>query len=199
MAEPYRATARAWLPQGVETWGSEPTVTLPSAQGGAPAWQRWSQVGLGHATYAGFNWCFDHVLYVLVVYHYGMFHGGALMTALSCLQCAATLVIYQRMRIDWVGAGLLAQLGAKPNPSRIERLLLPMSRWSPTAVFVALCLLQDPFIATAYRRAGRFGALTRRDWQHFLVAVLISNLYWILVASALGKLLAAAWHLLSNG
>jgi hypothetical protein len=139
------------------------------------------------------------VLYVFVIYHYGMLQGGALMTALSCIQCALTLVIYQRMRIDWVGAGLLAELRTKENPSRLERVLRPLSHWSPKAVFVALCMLQDPFIATAYLREGRFGALTRRDWQHFLVAVLISNLYWILVASVLGNLLAAAWHLISNG
>jgi hypothetical protein len=139
------------------------------------------------------------VLYVYVVYRYGMLQGGAIMTALSCLQCATTLVVYQRMGIDWVGAGFLSQLRTKTNLSLVERLLVRVSQWSPAAMFAALCVLQDPFITTAYFREGRFGPLARSDWRRFVAAVLISNLYWILVASAVGNLLAATWRLVSNG
>lgn len=162
-------------------------------------WRRVSQIGIGHTAYTAFNWCFDHVLYVYVVFRYGIIHGGAIMTVLSLVQCAATLVIYQRMRIDWVGAGFLRQLQTKPNPSLVERILLRVSQWPPAALFIALCVLQDPFIATAYFREGRFGSLDRRDWWRFLAAVLVSNLYWIFVASAVGSVLVGVWRLLANG
>ena len=121
------------------------------------------------------------------------------MTALSFVQCAATLVIYQRMGIDWVGAGALHQLQTKPDPSLLERLLVRVTQWPPVALFTALCVLQDPFITTAYFRKGCFGPLARSDWWRFLAALLVSNLYWILVASAVGSLLVATWRLLLNG
>jgi hypothetical protein len=169
----------------------------PTLDGGA--WWRLSQIGLGHAAYTAFNWFFDHVLYVYVVYRFGILYGGAVMTALSFVQCAATLSVYQRMGIDWVGAGFLHQLRYKANPSWLERCLIRATTWPPAALFTALCLLQDPFVTTAYFRRGRFGPLAPRDWRIFLGSVLVSNLYWIFVASAVGNLIAWTWHLCQGG
>src|SRR5258706_3694112 len=78
---------------------------------------RLAEVGMGHAVYATFSWFFDNVLYIYVVYRLGLLVGGALMTFLSLVVCAATLLVYEQMRVDWVGAGSLARLSCVPKPS----------------------------------------------------------------------------------
>lgn len=158
-------------------------------------WQRLAQIGTGHALYAGFNWAFDNILYVWVIYTLGMLKGGALMMAASGLQCALTLVVYQRMRIDWVGTGFLAEIRAKPERTRLERVLVWASNRHPAVIFTLLCVFQDPFITAAWFKQGSFERLTRRDWGIFAAAVAVANLYWIFVASLIGQAVATLWRL----
>jgi hypothetical protein len=198
MMSAYQSTHSPW-----PTLGSPELVGSRSLSVGTTGvidqyWARVSLIGIGHGAYTAFNWLFDNVLYVYVIFHLGMLQGGAVMTALSLVQCATTLVIYQRMGIDWVGVGFLQELQQKPNQTVVERLLVWVSRWPSPALFVALCMFQDPFVTTTYFRGGRFGPLARTDWAIFIAAVLASNLYWIFVASALGKLVATVWQLLST-
>ena len=56
------------------------------------------QIGAGHTIYATFNWFFDQVLYVYVIYRLGLVTGCVVMTFLSLIQCGATLVIYECKR-----------------------------------------------------------------------------------------------------
>ncbi len=160
-------------------------------------WQRLAQIGTGHALYAAFNWVFDNVLYVWVIYTLGMLKGGALMMAASGLQCALTLLVYQRMRVDWVGTGLLAEIRTKPEPTRLERVLIWGSNRHPAVVFILLCVFQDPFITTAWFKQGSFERLDRRDWAIFTSAVVVTNVYWIFAASLIGQAIATAWQSLS--
>ena len=152
------------------------------------------QVGVGHATYAAFSWAFDNVLYLYVVYRLGLLVGGALMTALSLTLCAATLVAYERMRVDWVGAGALERLASLPSPSWWQRLILWADRRGALPVFLALSVFQDAFITTAYFRRGRFDGLRGRDWRVFLGSVLVSNLYWTLRSGVIIAALVAVWR-----
>ena len=161
-------------------------------------WQRLARIGTGHALYATFNWVFDNILYVYVVYTLGVLRGGALMMAASFVQCAITLVAYQRMRIDWVGTGLLAEIRARPQRTRIERALVWASNRHPGLIFTLLCVFQDPFITSAYFKQGSFERLSRRDWAIFVAAVVVSNVYWIFVASLIGQAVAAAWRLVAS-
>ncbi len=154
-----------------------------------------AQIGTGHALYAAFNWVFDNVLYVWVIYTLGMLKGGALMMAASGLQCALTLLVYQRMRVDWVGTGLLAEIRTKPEPTRLERALIWASNRHPAIVFILLCVFQDPFITTAWFKQGSFDRLGRRDWALFTAAVIVSNLYWICLASLIGQALVTAYQI----
>lgn len=160
-------------------------------------WRRLAQIGTGRALYAAFNWLFDNVLYVYVVMTLGVLKGGALMMGLSFIQCAATLVAYQRMRIDWVGAGLLFEIKRKPARTRLENVLVWASDRHPAIIFTLLCVLQDPFITAAYFKHGSFERLSGRDWTLFVAAVIVSNLYWIFAASLIGQAVVALWRLCS--
>ncbi len=160
-------------------------------------WQRLAQIGTGHTLYATFNWIFDNILYVYVVYTLGMLRGGALMMAASFVQCAITLVVYQRMRIDWVGTGLLAEIRARRSRTRVENALVWASNRHPGVIFTLLCVFQDPFITAAYFKQGSFERLSRHDWAIFVAAVIVSNVYWIFVASLIGQAVADLWRLVT--
>jgi hypothetical protein len=158
-----------------------------------------ARIGVGHLSYATFNFFFDQVLYVFMVYRLGVLLGGALMTTASLLGCAATLLVYQRMGIDWVGSGALHSLVSKEKPSLIERLLLWAIRKGKVAIFFALCLYQDPFITTAYFIKGRFGILETRDWQIFFGSVLVSNGYWTLRSGLVAQVIVYAFGKIHGG
>ena len=172
-------------------------VAAPAGLDPPQLWQRLARIGTGHALYATFNWVFDNILYVWVVYTLGMVKGGALMMAASFAQCALTLVVYQRMRIDWVGTGLLAEIRLKRERTRLERALVWASERHPAVIFTLLCVFQDPFITAAWFKQGSFGGLTRRDWAIFVAAVVVANVYWIFVASLIGQAVATLWQLLT--
>ena len=159
--------------------------------------QRLAQIGTGHLLYASFNFVFDEIVYVYVVYRLGMLVGGGIMTTFSLVQCAITLLIYERMQIDWVGAGSLARLASVPNPCWWQRIVRWAMHRGKVAIFIALCLFQDPFITTAYFRQGRFDGLTGRDWRIFFGSVLVSNLYWTLRSGVAAAILVTAWRWLS--
>lgn len=174
------------------------TLAMTSASGVTPArldshWRRLAQIGIGHSLYAAFCWLFDHVLYVYVVYTLGILLGGAIMTAASLLICIATLMIYERMKVDWVGAGLLNEIAARQRHSLTDRLLVWTTRQNRVVVFLILCALSDPFITTAYLRGGAFNGLRKRDWQIFCASVLVSNLYWIFAADLIGHAVVTIW------
>lgn len=161
--------------------------------------QRLAQIGMGHLFYATFNWFFDNILYVFVVYQLGLFAGGVIMTTLSLVVSAATLFVYERMGIDWVGAGGLARLSLVQNPTWWQRIV----RWAMgrgnAAIFIVLCLLQDPFITTVYFRQGRFDGLNGRDWRIFFGSVFVSNFYWTLRSGVAAVILVKAWGWIGQG
>jgi hypothetical protein len=163
-----------------------------------PPRRRIAEIGTGHLIYATFSWFFDNIVYVFVVYRLGLLVGGAIMTAFSLALCVATLLLYERMRIDWVGAGSLARLSCIPNPSWWQRIIIWATRRGDGLVFVVLCIFQDPFITTAYFRRGRFDGLTLRDWRIFFSSVLVSNFYWTLRSGVAAAILVGAWRWLTH-
>lgn len=159
-------------------------------------YKRFASIGLGHLLYAAFNWVLDHVIYVYAVFTWGIVLGGGVMALFSLIQCALTLRFYEKMQIDWVGAGVLNVFLAKQPNSLLGRLFCRISK-KQKAVFIFLCVFSDPFITTAYFRKGRFNGLTAQDWRIFLYSVLVSNGYWICVCALLGNGIASLWQWLS--
>ncbi len=170
------------------------TTTAPPRR----LWRRIRTVLTGHALYAGFNFFFDQILYVYVIYHLGLIAGGAVMTTLSALGCAVTLLLYERMKIDWVGAGSIAGLATLPHPSWWQRIINWAAKRGAVFIFVALCFFQDPFITTAYFRQGRFNGINAHDWRIFLTSVVVSNFYWTLRSGAVAAIVVESWNWLSH-
>jgi hypothetical protein len=156
-------------------------------------YKRFTIIGLGHLLYAAFNWVFDHVIYVYAIFTWGMLMGGGLMTLLSLIQCALTLHLYEKMQIDWVGAGALHNWDSQKPTSLSGRLFRHISK-KPKVVFVFLCVFSDPFITTAYFRKGRFNGLAAQDWRIFIYSVLLINGYWICVSALLGNGIVTLWQ-----
>jgi hypothetical protein len=161
------------------------------------SYKRLTIIGAGHLLYAAFNWLFDHVIYVYAVFTWGMLIGGGLMTLFSLIQCALTLHLYEKMHIDWVGAGALHAWDEQESTSFAGRLFRRIGK-KQKAVFIFLCVFFDPFITTAYFRKGRFDGLTAHDWRIFLYSVLISNGWWICVSALLGNGISMLWQWLSH-
>jgi hypothetical protein len=160
--------------------------------------RRLALVGGGHLVYGSFNHVFDYVLYPFVVYTHGVMTGGALMTLASLLQCALTLIVYQRMEIDWVGAGLVNDLAQTYPNTGVGRLLTRVTGSSRLLTFFGLCAVTDPFIVTAFFRRGRFHALTAQDWNLFFTSVVVCNLYWIVVADLIAHGAVVLWNSLMH-
>lgn len=118
------------------------------------------------------------------------------MTAVAFIINILTLLIYQKMKIDWVGSGLIRELRAKNAPSRMERILLWTNDKSGLLIFIFLNIYQDPFITTAYFKEGNFSRITSRDFAILVASVLFSNAYWILVAAGIGQTVAFLWRYL---
>lgn len=156
--------------------------------------RRVAEIGVGWSLYTLVSWLFDHVLYVYVVYRLGILVGGAVMTTLSLFACLAALVVYERMRIDWLGVGIIDGLLNDPNPSWYRRLISGAARYGAISTFIALCVYQDPFVTTAYFRRGRFDGLRLRDWRIFFASVVVSNGYWTVRSRAVAGIFVAVWQ-----
>lgn len=157
---------------------------------------RLSMIGVGHGLYYVFNFFFDNILYVYVVYEWGMVRGELFMTMLAFSLNIVTLLVYQTMKIDWVGSGFIRDLRHKETPNRIERFLLRANDRSKLLIFIILNMFQDPFVATAYFKEGNFSRLTYRDVRILIASVIFANLYWIIVAAGIGHSIAFVWDFL---
>jgi hypothetical protein len=157
---------------------------------------RIAEVGVGHMLYYVVSWLFDNVLYVWVVYRFGLFKGGLLMGTLATLICAVILMTYQRVRIDWVGAGSIGRLVQSEGLATWQRVLRWADHKGGWVVFGILSLVQDAFITTAYFRRGRFGPLESKDWQIFFGSAVVGNFYWTLRSGAVGAVIIEAYRIL---
>lgn len=150
-------------------------------------------IGCCHLLYHVSHWFFDYVLYIYVVYNWGMLLGGGIMMALSFLLCAITLSVYERMQIDFMGIGALQEWQTKNAKTLSGRLFSHINK-NKTAVFIFLCVFGDPFILTAYFKQGRFNGLIFQDWLLLVLSALCCNLYWIAATAFLSHGTMNLWQ-----
>lgn len=69
--------------------------------------RRVAQIVTGQAFLKGASWIFDNPLYLFVIYRFGALHGGLIMMVLSALICISLLIVYEQMKVDWLGVNVL--------------------------------------------------------------------------------------------
>jgi len=186
---------------------------------------RIKQIGIGHAIYDTASWFFDNPGYITMIAVYGPLVGGAIMTALSLVICFVTLLVYERMKIEWTGVDVLDNLRERgiayahkinnhEKHKHIHQLFahiiffIPvnifvlamwlMKRYGDVAAFFVLSIFEDPFYTTAYLRHARFDGLKKKDYLIFFASVLFSNGYWIMRNTVLILIATAVWWFYCN-
>lgn len=189
---------------------------------------RITQILAGHSFLGVFNWLFDNPLYLYVIYRMGPINGGMVMTMLSLVVSLALLLVYERMRVDWLGVSVLETVKERGErwigvlyerppregpwkwifgavlraaafvPSRLFLAVIWALKKGDGFAFFALSLYTDPFITTAFLRHGRFDGFRRRDWYVFAGSVVVANGYWVLRSFAIVELARQSWRLVAK-
>ncbi len=164
---------------------------------------------------------YDQILYPFMIWRNGSLIGGGLMTLGSLAICFGMVIWYESTGTDWLGVsvvedmkengeGQLRKLRERAARSSVWAVisiaLTPFSKFfllvlwalkkNDILAFVALNIVQDPFVTTVFLRHGRFDGLRRRDWLVFGGSVLFSNGYWIARTSVLLRILGWLWKLI---
>lgn len=161
-------------------------------------------IAVGHTLNQIFDFLFNYPLYLGIINWLGPSSGGLVMTILSLTVCYFFVVVYDRMKIDWLGVSAVEEL-----KEIAPRWLVKLEKWSqgsswriisyyivaflpliPVRIifwaikkndvfaFVALSIFSDPFITTVFLRHGKFGNLCKKDWEVFILSGIASNAYW---------------------
>lgn len=123
-----------------------------------------------------FNW----LLYPYVIYRFGIFIGGTVMTILSLLACLLSLWFYDWSKRDWLGIEAIKSLKESDGKGRAGRLFAWVLQKGDLLTAMILSIKFDPFITTVYMRRGAYNGMSSRDWRIFLGSLLFGNAYWTL-------------------
>lgn len=142
--------------------------------------ERVSVLGIGILANQAQIWAFDWLLYPFVIYQFGLFWGGLIMTCLSCLVCYALLRFYDWTKKDWLGIEIIKTLKETKSKSKMARFSSWILKKGDIASFLFLAIKFDPFITTAYLRQGshKYNGLSQRDWKIFFASLVLGNVYW---------------------
>lgn len=152
------------------------TVNLPGYK------ERVAILGIGLLGNALIGYAFDYGLYPYVIWKLGPLQGAALMTLVSFLVCYAMILFYDWTKKDWLGIETIKELKEYAGNSRTIRMLGWAMKKGDAMVLIFLSIWYDPFVTVAYMRQGahQYNGMTRRDWQIFLLALIIGNGSWTL-------------------
>lgn len=189
---------------------------------------RITQILTAHSILGVLNWLFDNPLYLYVIYRMGPVEGGMVLTMLSLVVSLALLIVYERVRVDWLGVNVLETVKERGErwigvfyerppteglwkwifvavlragafvPSRLFLAVIWALKKGDGFAFFALSLYTDPFITTAFLRHGRFDGFRRRDWFVFAGSVVVGNGYWILRSFTIVELARESWRLVTK-
>ena len=142
----------------------------------------------GMAMKKGLEIAFDYALYPAVLIWLGYIWGGITMTALAVVLNLLIIRAYDWAKVDWLFIEKLKYIREDDSLELpwLLRWFRPLLKKGDIPAFFILSL-DDPVTATLYLRKGAFkyNGLTRRDWNIFIAANLVSNLYWILGIAAM--------------
>ena len=123
-------------------------------------------------------WIIDLWIYPVVIRKYGFLQGGVYMVIISFLACYGTILIYDKMKIDWLAIEESKEAAASQE-SGLKRKVMQGMR------FILISCAFDPFWTVVYLRDGshQYNGLTRKDWNVFIASLVVSNLFWNVVTT----------------
>lgn len=161
-------------------------------------------ISIGLTVYETFNAVFDLMFYPVALAALGIARGALIATGISLVVNIIIFWLYDRLRVDWLGAHALRQLEHEENKSNIEHLLTWLGKKKVTwyekvaspIVFIGLTLPIDPVIVAIHYRRQHFKGVTVRDWMLLLGATLAANIWWTLKLGVVISAIEIVWHLL---
>lgn len=183
--------------------------------------KRISQIALGHSLLSVLDFSFDRILYPFVLVKSGTVNGWVILTIASGLIGFLLIIVYERMKIDWLGVNVLEEIKRRGNqwiekvnnkvglkwfvvkivvyiPSKILLAVIWCLNKNDVIAFFVLSLYEDAFKTTAFLRHGKFDGLRAKDWFVFSASLVVSNIWWTLQWSILLIPLKWAWHTIFN-
>ena len=161
------------------------------------------EIGTGLFLYESANFVFDFIFYPLIIAYEGIVSGGAIAVIASLIMNSIVFLLYEYLKIDWLGAHALRELDNEENKSSIAKLMTWMGShkktlWEKIAspiVFVALTLPIDPLIVAVHHRHVHFKGITIRDWMLLWGATLAANAWWLLKVGVIIEGAKWLWYL----
>lgn len=158
-----------------------------------------AEIGIGLSIYEFFNFLYDMIAYPLALAYFGLAKGAALMWTGSLVSCAFLFWLYERQKIDWLGAKMVQDLDQGNKKNRVTRLLTWIGREKKTRkekvlnvlAFVLLNSWIDPLIVAVHFRTEHFNGIKSKDWGILFGAVFAANFWWTLKSGLL--VTAAKW------
>jgi len=122
---------------------------------------------------------FDYVVYPIVLAWLGSVKGGIVLLILGVFINILIIRAYDWSKTDWFLIEKLKSLQEDSQETLFIR-VLKFFRKSSILTFLILCI-DDPVTVTLYFRKGNhmYNGMTAYDWKIFLLANVVSNLYWI--------------------
>lgn len=153
--------------------------------------------GAAATSYLVFNSVFDFFFYPAVMTAYGLVLGGSIAVSISLVQCSVMFWLYDKMKIDWLGAEMLRKLESTETQGKLtkiatwigkEKKTIP-EKLSAVIAFIVLAGPIDPLVVAVHFKRNHFNGLSFKDWGLLLAAVGASNAWWLVqmapVAAAL--------------
>lgn len=140
---------------------------------------------VGVAGSQGINFLFDYGVYPATIWWLGMLWGGIVMTLVTIVANVGLIRLYDYLGQDWLLIETAKSLrdGEIVIDSKIGHWVNAILRRSDVVALLVLSTWQDPVVATLYLRHGanQYNGLSRRDWHHFIISTVITNIWWTLV------------------
>lgn len=162
-----------------------------------------AEIGIGLFLYeAVFNPLFDLVFYPFCLAYWGLKIGGIIAVSASFAHVALLFWLYDRMKIDWLGAHALRQIEDGENKSNLTNLAIWVGKEKTTVlekilspfVFVFLTLPLDPLIVAVHYRRQHFQGISWRDWGILIASVITANAWWFIKIGSVVELAKLLWR-----
>jgi hypothetical protein len=141
--------------------------------------KRISTIIIGRTLKEFYDHLIDYVLYPLVLLSLGYWKGFVCMICITALENVVMIVLYNRMKIDWLGYGYIETIKQWTiSKTGIRQIIGSLVIRSTVFLFFFLSLFRDSFETTAY-----FQLSIRSKYKLtaiFIGSLLIGNLYWSL-------------------